>query len=57
MNDLGLIAFTGLATGALAALLYAAVGGVGSWGQLAVVGGIFLATVGMVIALDPLRRG
>ena len=41
----------------LAALLYAVVDGIDDWSQLVVLGGIVLVTIGVMIAIDPLRRG
>jgi hypothetical protein len=50
------VAYTAIATGVLGALIYASVEGLHSWGHLAVLAGIVLATIGVMIAVDPLRR-
>jgi hypothetical protein len=52
----GLVAYTAIATGVLGALIYASVEGLDSWGHLVVLAGIVLATIGVMIAVDPLRR-
>jgi hypothetical protein len=50
------VAYTAIATGVLGALIYASVEGLDSWGHLMVLAGIVLATIGVMIAVDPLRR-
>jgi hypothetical protein len=52
-----LIAYTVLAIAALAALTYAVVDVFDGWAHAAVLGGIVLAAAGLIIAVDPLRRG
>jgi len=52
-----LVALSAVSLGTLAALIYASVTGIGDWSQLVVLGGIVLATIGVMIAIDPLRRG
>jgi predicted acyltransferase len=42
--------------GCLAAIGYAAISGISEWSELVVLAGIALATVGLMIAIDPLRR-
>jgi hypothetical protein len=42
--------------GLLAATAYAAIAGIDDWSQLVVLGGIALASIGTMIAIDPLRR-
>jgi hypothetical protein len=42
--------------GLLAATAYAAITGIDDWSQLVVLGGIALVSIGMMIAIDPLRR-
>jgi hypothetical protein len=51
-----LVALAAVMIGALAALLYASLTGIDDWSQLVVLGGIVLATLGVMIATDPLRR-
>ena len=51
-----LIAYTVLATLILAALSYAAVEVINGWAQVVVLAMIVVTTVGMMIAIDPLRR-
>ena len=51
-----LIALTAVLGGSLAALSYTSVTGIADWSQLVVLGGIVLATIGVMIAIDPLRR-
>ena len=53
MNESRVIALTAIAAGGLIAGLCAMVG---DWGSAAVIAGVFLITVGTMIALDPLRR-
>jgi hypothetical protein len=50
------VAYTAIGVGVLGAVIYAAVEGVGSWAQIVVLAGIVLATIGVMIAADPLRR-
>lgn len=52
-----LIAYTALAVAALAALTYAAVEVFDGWAHAVVLGGILMATAGLIIAIHPLRRG
>jgi hypothetical protein len=51
-----LVALTAVLGGSLAALSFASVTGIDDWSQLVVLGGIVLATIGVMIAIDPLRR-
>ena len=51
-----LVALTAVLVGMLAALLYASITGIDDWSQLVVLGGIVLVTIGVMIAIDPLRR-
>jgi hypothetical protein len=51
-----LVAIAAVMIGMLAALLYAAHTGIDDWSQLVVLGGIVLTTIGVMIAIDPLRR-
>jgi hypothetical protein len=51
------IAYTAIATGVLGALIYATVEGIGSWAEVVVLAGVALAAIGVMIAVDPLRRG
>jgi protein-S-isoprenylcysteine O-methyltransferase Ste14 len=53
----GVVAVTAVMLGLIVALIYASVTGISSWSQLVVLGGIVLATIGVMIAIDPLRRG
>jgi hypothetical protein len=53
----GIVAVTAVLAGTLAALIYASVTGISDWSHLVVLGGIVLATIGVMIAIDPLRRG
>lgn len=55
-NRKALIAYTVLATLILGALSYAAVEVINGWAQIVVLGMIVFTTVGMMIAIDPLRR-
>jgi hypothetical protein len=50
------IAYSAIAMGVLGALIYVSVEGVNSWAHLTVLAGIVLATIGVMIAVDPLRR-
>jgi hypothetical protein len=50
------VAYTAVATGVLGALIYVSVEGLSTWGHLMVLAGIVLATIGVMIAVDPLRR-
>jgi hypothetical protein len=50
------IAYSAIAMGVLGALIYASVEGLNSWAHLVVLAGIVLATIGVMIAVDPLRR-
>jgi hypothetical protein len=52
-----LIAFTAIAVATLGALVYATVEAIDGWAHLVVLSGIVLATIGVMIAIDPLRRG
>jgi hypothetical protein len=52
----GVIAYPAIATGVLGALIYVSIEGVDSWAHLALLAGIVLATIGVMIAVDPLRR-
>ena len=51
-----MIATTAILVGALAAVTYSVVTGISDWSQLVVLGGIALAAIGTMIAVDPLRR-
>jgi len=51
------VAYAAIAAGVVGALLYVTVAGVGSWAQVVVLAGIVLATIGVMIAVDPLKRG
>jgi len=53
----GLIIYTVLALLVLAALSYATVKAIDGWAQAVVLAMIFVTTIGVMIALDPLRRG
>lgn len=50
-----IVVYGAAATGALGGLLYATVAGVNGWSEIVVLAGIVLATVGVLIAVDPLR--
>jgi hypothetical protein len=50
------VAYTAIGVGVLVAVMYAAIAGIGSWAQIVVLAGIVLATIGVMIAMDPLRR-
>ena len=53
------LAVTGVAAvsiGCLVAVIYAAISGISNWSEVVVLAGIALATVGLMIAIDPLRR-
>jgi hypothetical protein len=55
----GRLAVMGVAAvsiGCLAAVMYAAISGISNWSEVVVLAGIALATVGLMIAIDPLRR-
>jgi hypothetical protein len=47
---------TAVSAGCLAAVIYAAISGISSWSEVVVLAGIALATVGLMVAIDPLRR-
>ena len=51
------IAFTVLAVAVLGALVYATIEAIDGWAHFVVLAGIVMATLGVMIALDPLRRG
>jgi hypothetical protein len=55
-NRAPLIAYTIVAIGVLGALSYAAVEVINGWAQIVVLMMIVVTTVGMMIAIDPLRR-
>jgi hypothetical protein len=55
-NRKPLIAYTVLAILILGALSYAAVEVINGWAQIVVLAMIVVTTVGMMIAIDPLRR-
>ena len=55
-NRKPLIAFTVIAIAILGALSYAAVEVIDGWAQVLVLAMIVVTTVGMMIAIDPLRR-
>ena len=50
------VAYTAIALGVLGALIFVSIEGVDSWAHLVVLAGIVLATIGVMIAVDPLRR-
>lgn len=50
------VAYTAIAMGVIGALVYVSVEGVNSWAHLVVLAGIVLATIGVMIAVDPLSR-
>jgi hypothetical protein len=50
------VAYTAIAMGVLGALIFVSVEGLDSWGHVMVLAGIVLATIGVMIAVDPLRR-
>jgi hypothetical protein len=50
------VAYTAIAMGVLGALIYVTVEGLDSWGHLLVSAGIVLATIGVMIAVDPVSR-
>jgi hypothetical protein len=50
------VAYTAIAMGVLGALIYVSVEGLDTWGHLLLFAGIVLATIGVMIAVDPLRR-
>jgi len=52
-----LVAIGAVMVGMIAALIYASLSGIDNWSQLVVLGGIVLTTIGVMIAIDPLRRG
>jgi fatty acid desaturase len=52
-----LIAYTVFALAVLTALTYALVEVFDGWAHAVVLGGIVTATIGLIIAVDPLRRG
>ena len=51
-----MIATTAVGLGTAGTIVYAAITGFGDWSELVVLGGIALATIGTMIAFDPLRR-
>jgi uncharacterized membrane protein HdeD (DUF308 family) len=50
------VAYTAIAMGVLGALIYVTVEELDSWGHLLVIAGIVLATIGVLIAVDPVSR-
>ena len=56
-NKRPVIAFTALAVVILAALVYAVAWGINGWPQALVLGVIVLTTIGLMIAINPRRRG
>jgi hypothetical protein len=56
-NRKPLIAYTVLALVILGALSYATIRAIDGWAQAVVLAMIVLTTIGVMIALDPLRRG
>ena len=53
------IAVAGVAAvslGCVVAVMYAAISGISNWSEVVVLAGIALATVGLMIAIDPLRH-
>jgi hypothetical protein len=56
-NRRPLIAYTVLALLILGALSYATVTAIDGWAQAVVLGVIVMTAIGVMIALDPLRRG
>jgi hypothetical protein len=56
-NRKPLIAYTALALIILAALCYATIKAIDGWAQAVVLAMIVVTTIGVMIALDPLRRG
>jgi hypothetical protein len=50
------VAYTAIGMGVIGALIYVSVEGLDSWGHLMVLAGIVLATIGVMIAVDPLSR-
>jgi len=52
-----LVAFTVIGAAVLAALIYATVVAIDGWAKAVVLGVIMLTTVGVMIAVNPLRRG
>jgi hypothetical protein len=56
-NRKAVIAFTVLAVLILGALCYATIEAIDGWAQAVVLAVIALTAVGVMIALDPLRRG
>ena len=53
---LAIVGVTAVLVGCVAAVIYAAISGISEWSELVVLGGIALATIGMMIAIDPLRK-
>jgi small-conductance mechanosensitive channel len=51
-----LVGITAVVIGCLAAVIYAAISGISEWSEVIVLAGIALVTVGLMIAIDPLRR-
>jgi hypothetical protein len=56
-NRKPLIAYTALALIILGALSYATIKAIDGWAQAVVLAMIVVTTIGVMIALDPLRRG
>jgi hypothetical protein len=56
-NRKPLIAYTALALIILGALTYATIKAIDGWAQAVVLAMIVVTTIGVMIALDPLRRG
>jgi hypothetical protein len=56
-NRKPLIAYTALALIILGALCYATIKAIDGWAQAVVLAMIVVTTIGVMIALDPLRRG
>jgi hypothetical protein len=55
-SRLATVGVTAVLIGCVVAVTYAAISGIGDWSQLVVLGGIALVTIGMMIAIDPLRK-
>jgi hypothetical protein len=51
-----MIQIAAILIGLTAATVYAAVTGIDDWSQIVVLGGIVLASIGTMIATDPLRK-
>ena len=56
-SDRPMIVYTVLALAVLGALGWAAVERIDGWPQVVVLGAIVMTAIGMMIAVDPLRRG